>query len=65
MLNETFHAGAQGRDGGTGGGMENPEKSPVFSKYPKFLKNHHALHFVCDTLRMAVTGGVTPLKWTR
>jgi flagellar motor component MotA len=30
-----------------------PDKSPVFSKYPKFLKDHHALHFVCDTLRMA------------
>src|SRR5215813_11706048 len=35
-----------------------PDKSPVFSKYPKFLKDHHALHFVCDTLRMAATGGV-------
>jgi chemotaxis protein MotA len=35
-----------------------PDKSPVFSKYPKFLKNHHALHFVCDTIRMASGGGV-------
>jgi chemotaxis protein MotA len=35
-----------------------PDKSPVFSKYPKFLKDHHALHFVCDTLRMAASGGV-------
>jgi chemotaxis protein MotA len=38
--------------------VENPEKSPVFSKYPTFLANHHALHFVCDTLRMAISGGV-------
>lgn len=38
--------------------VEEPEKSQVFSKYPKFLKNHHALHFVCDTLRMSITGGV-------
>jgi chemotaxis protein MotA len=37
-----------------------PDKSPVFSKYPKFLKNHHALAFVCDTLRMAAGGGVEP-----
>src|ERR1700724_770085 len=37
-----------------------PDKSPVFSKYPKFLKNHHALHFVCDTIRMAAGGGVEP-----
>jgi chemotaxis protein MotA len=35
-----------------------PDKSPVFSKYPKFLKDHHALHFVCDTIRMASGGGV-------
>src|SRR5438445_4493147 len=35
-----------------------PDKSPVFSKYPKFLKDHPALHFVCDTLRMAASGGV-------
>src|SRR5437870_997879 len=35
-----------------------PDKSPVFSKYPKFLKDHHALNFVCDTLRMAASGGV-------
>src|SRR5437660_564758 len=37
-----------------------PDKSPVFSKYPKFLKEHHALHFVCDTIRMAASGGVEP-----
>src|SRR5450432_884451 len=37
-----------------------PDKSPVFSKYPKFLKDHHALHFVCDTVRMDAGGGVEP-----
>ena len=37
-----------------------PDKSPVFSKYPKFLKDHHALHFVCDTIRMAAGGSVEP-----
>jgi len=37
-----------------------PDKSPVFSKYPKFLKDHHALAFVCDTIRMAAAGGVEP-----
>jgi chemotaxis protein MotA len=34
----------------------------VFSKYPKFLKSHHAMHFLCDTLRTVVTGGVDPLE---
>ncbi len=38
--------------------VEEPDKSPVFTKYPKFLKDHHAVYFVCDTLRMAITGGV-------
>jgi chemotaxis protein MotA len=39
--------------------IEEPEKSPLFSKYPAFLKNHHIRDFVCDTLRMAITGGAT------
>jgi len=38
--------------------VEDPEKSAVFSKYPKFLKDHHAVHFVCDTLRMSISGGI-------
>jgi len=38
--------------------VDHPEKSAIFSKYPKFLKSHHALNFLCDTLRMAVSGGV-------
>jgi chemotaxis protein MotA len=39
---------------------DNPDQSTVFSKYPKFLKDHHALHFVCDSLRMAASGGIEP-----
>ncbi len=37
-----------------------PEQSPIFSKYPKFLKDHHALAFVCDSIRMASSGGIEP-----
>jgi chemotaxis protein MotA len=40
--------------------VEDPAKSPVFSKYPKFLANHHAVHFICDTIRMSISGGVPP-----
>lgn len=36
--------------------VEEPEKSPVFSKNPAFLKDHHVRDFVCDSLRMAITG---------
>ena len=42
------------------GDIEEPAQSPVFSKYPAFLKDHHGTAFVCDTMRMAVTGGVKP-----
>jgi len=42
--------------------IEDPGKSPLFAKYPKFTKNHHALHFVCDTLRMYVSGGVSAIE---
>jgi chemotaxis protein MotA len=38
--------------------IEDPEKSPLLSKYETFVHNHHALAFVCDTMRMAVSGGV-------
>jgi chemotaxis protein MotA len=40
--------------------IENPDKSAVFSKYPKLVKDHHMLNFVCDTLRTAVAGVVAP-----
>jgi chemotaxis protein MotA len=42
--------------------IEDPSKSELFSKYPKFINNHHALYFVCDTLRMFVSGGVSPFE---
>ena len=38
--------------------IEDPPKSPVFKKYPKFLANHHVVDFMCDTLRMAIGGGI-------
>jgi chemotaxis protein MotA len=41
--------------------VDNPAKSDVFKKYPKFLKLHHAVDFLCDTLRMAVSGAVDPM----
>src|SRR6202049_3301319 len=37
-----------------------PDQSQIFSKYPNFLKDHHALNFVCDSLRMAASGGIEP-----
>jgi chemotaxis protein MotA len=42
--------------------VDNPDKGQVFTKYPKVLKDHHALHFLCDTLRMSVSGGAEPTE---
>lgn len=42
------------------GDIEEPENSAICSKYPEFLEDHHLTAFVCDTMRMAVTGGVKP-----
>jgi chemotaxis protein MotA len=40
--------------------VEKPAESAIFKNYPDFLSDHHARDFVCDTLRMAITGGVEP-----
>ncbi len=40
--------------------IEEPDKSQLFAKYPNFLKDHHTRDFVCDTLRMVITGGIDP-----
>ncbi len=38
------------------GDVEDPAKSPILSKYPAFLKDHHVRDYFCDTMRMAVSG---------
>jgi chemotaxis protein MotA len=38
------------------GDVEDTAKSPVLSKYPDFLKDHHVRDYFCDTMRMAITG---------
>ncbi len=40
--------------------VEQPNDSALFKNFPEFLKDHHARDFVCDTLRMAISGGVEP-----
>ena len=32
--------------------IEKPTESKIFSKYPKLMKDHFAVDFICDTLRM-------------
>ena len=38
--------------------VENPEGSSIMSKYPSFINNHHAVDFLCDTLKLLLSGGV-------
>ena len=37
-----------------------PEKSPVFKKYPRFSDNHHAVEFLCGALRPIIDGKIKP-----
>lgn len=59
MLNDVFSRGRKGGLVSLEPDVEEPEKSEVFKKYPELLNNHHALYFICDTLRMAMTGSVS------
>ncbi len=58
MLNELFYYARKNGMVKLEEDIENPEKSPVFTKHPQFLANHHAVAFICDTLRMSISGGV-------
>ena len=42
--------------------IEDPKESAVFSKYPKIIKDHHALDFICDYLRIIVGGNMNPFE---
>jgi chemotaxis protein MotA len=32
--------------------IENPKESAIFQKYPKLMKDHFVVDFICDTMRM-------------
>ena len=36
--------------------VEDPAKSPILSKNPAFIQDHHIRDYFCDTMRMAITG---------
>lgn len=60
MLNDIFMYARKNGLPKLEGDIDDPSKSQVFTKYPKFLADHHAVSFVCDTLRMFVSAGVDP-----
>lgn len=38
--------------------IENPKQSQLFTQHKVFTSNHHALDFVCDTIRTSIAGGI-------
>jgi chemotaxis protein MotA len=40
------------------GDIESPEESPIFSKYPGVLADHHIIEFMTDYLRLMVSGNM-------
>uniref|UniRef100_A0A7C4ELF1 Flagellar motor stator protein MotA n=1 Tax=Thermodesulfovibrio aggregans TaxID=86166 RepID=A0A7C4ELF1_9BACT len=42
--------------------IEEPENSAILSRYPEFMKNHHAMRFLTDTLRTVMTTTVSPYE---
>lgn len=40
--------------------IEDPDKSAIFRKYPRVLHEHHAMEFLCDSLRLVLVGSVPP-----
>jgi chemotaxis protein MotA len=40
--------------------VSNPHESPIFTKYPGILKNHHVLDFICGALTAIVEGSTKP-----
>ena len=40
--------------------IENPDKSEIFNAYPSFMKNHHAVHYLCDTMKVVFAADLSP-----
>lgn len=40
--------------------VEKPEASEIFKRYPSVVANHHALHFLCDTLKVQISAPMSP-----
>jgi len=42
--------------------IEDPEKSAVFTKHERVIKDHHAIEFIQDYLRLMVSGEMNPFQ---
>lgn len=39
--------------------IEEPNSSDIFKDYPAFLKNHHAVDFLCDTMKITLSADLS------
>ena len=44
------------------GDVEKPDESPIFSKYPKVVGDHHVVEFMTDYLRIMVSGNLNAME---
>jgi chemotaxis protein MotA len=42
--------------------VEEPDKSPIFTKYPGLMSDHHLIEFITDYLRLMVGGNLNALE---
>lgn len=40
--------------------IEKPETSEIFKAYPGFMNNHHAVHYLCDTMKITLSAELSP-----
>ena len=40
--------------------IEEPDKSDIFKAYPSFMHNHHAVDFLCDTMKITLSAELSP-----
>jgi len=58
MMYELFNVARKDGLVGLESHVEKPQESKVLQKYSYFMKDHHALHFLSDTMRLIIMGGV-------
>jgi chemotaxis protein MotA len=42
--------------------VEDPKESELFGRYERIKNDHHVLEFLCDYLRLVVSGGISPFE---
>ena len=60
MMYQTFRLTQQSGVMALESHCDDPKSSSVFSRFPKFLANHHAVDFFTDSVRVIIMGGVSP-----